>query len=365
MGLEKIFLYESGFMRYNRRKKEENRRENGNAENKKSESGRKNQEMPQKMPERQQGKTEKKEVKERRKRNTEKERCKRTWRRRNTKSAVRNNNKESKDKTVNGGNNMLAQQRHKRILELLQENGTVHTSDLVREMNVSSETVRKDLDALEQSGQLVRVHGGAVPAAEKSETAPSGGYISLQTRNTQHMEEKAAIASYAAGLVKEHQVVALDYGSTSLVMAKELARRFQSLTVITNSVQNALALVDCPGFTIILVGGILNKEELSLGNDFSPLLENLHIDVLFMSVTGVHPAIGLTDQSFSEARVQNQMRQMASRTVVLADSSKFGRASLVKICALQEVSGIVTDSGVDLDLREAIRGTGVELMVVS
>lgn len=260
---------------------------------------------------------------------------------------------------------MLAQQRHKRILELLQENGTVHTSDLVREMNVSSETVRKDLDALEQSGQLVRVHGGAVPAAEKSETAPSGGYISLQIRNTQHMEEKAAIASYAAGLVKEHQVVALDYGSTSLVMAKELARRFQSLTVITNSVQNALALVDCPGFTIILVGGILNKEELSLGNDFSPLLENLHIDVLFMSVTGVHPAIGLTDQSFSEARVQNQMRQMASRTVVLADSSKFGRASLVKICALQEVSGIVTDSGVDLDLREAIRGTGVELMVVS
>ena len=178
------------------------------------------------------------------------------------------------------------------------------------------------------------------------------------------MEEKSAIVSLAAGLVKEKQVVALDYGSTSLLMAKELAARFRSLTVITNSIQNALALVNCPDFTVILVGGILNKEELSLGNDFSTMLDRLHIDVLFMSVSGVHPSVGLTDQGFSEARVQNQMRQLASQTVVLADSGKFGKASLVKICALQEVSAIVTDSGLDPAMEEAVRATGVELMVV-
>lgn len=259
---------------------------------------------------------------------------------------------------------MLAQERHKKILALLRKDGTVRTADLVTAMAVSSETVRKDLDYLEQAGLLERVHGGAVPAAKKLVAEPVEEYVSLEARNTQKMDEKYAIVAQAAGLVKEKQVVALDYGSTSLLMAKELGRRFRSLTVITNSIQNAMALVKCPDFTVILVGGILNKEELSLGNDFAAMLERLHIDVLFMSVSGVHPTVGLTDQGFSEARVQNQMRQLASRTVVLADSGKFGKASLVKICALQEVSAIVTDWGIDSAMEEAVRATGVELIVV-
>ena len=178
------------------------------------------------------------------------------------------------------------------------------------------------------------------------------------------MNEKVAIASYAAGMIKENQVIALDYGSTSFVMAKELAKRFQSLTIITNSLQNALALVNCPDFTIILIGGILNKKEFSLGNDFSPLLDNLHIDILFMSVSGIHPKVGLTDQSFSEARVQNQMRELASKTVVLADSNKFGRASLVKLCGLQDVTSIITDSGIDPEIQTQICDAGVNLIVV-
>ena len=259
---------------------------------------------------------------------------------------------------------MLARERHKLILELLKRDGTVRTADLVETMEVSSETVRKDLDHLEQAGQLERVHGGAIPVSKRPVAEPMEEYVSLEARNTQHMGEKASIVSYAASLVKENQVVALDYGSTSLLMARELARRFRSLTVITNSVRNALALVRCPDFTVILVGGVLNKEELSLGYDFSAMLENLHVDVLFMSVSGVHPTVGLTDQRFSEARLQNQMRRSASKTIVLADSSKFGRASLVKLCALQEVGAIVTDSGLDPAMEKAVRSTGVELIVV-
>ena len=173
---------------------------------------------------------------------------------------------------------MLAQERHKMIMELLKKDGTVRTSELVEVMAVSSETVRKDLDCLEQSGMLERVHGGAVPVSQKLVAEPVETYVSLEARNAQRMEEKSAIVSLAAGLVKEKQVVALDYGSTSLLMAKELAARFRSLTVITNSIQNALALVNCPDFTVILVGGILNKEELSLGNDFSTMLDRLHIE---------------------------------------------------------------------------------------
>ena len=100
---------------------------------------------------------------------------------------------------------MLAQQRYQKILDSLEEHGIVHSAELVREMKVSSETVRKDLDALEQSGKLKRVHGGAVPISQMP--AQNGQYISLKTRNSSCMEEKAAIAAYAAGLVREHQAV--------------------------------------------------------------------------------------------------------------------------------------------------------------
>ena len=265
---------------------------------------------------------------------------------------------------------MLAQQRHALILELSDKNGIVYTSDLVKRMGVSSETVRKDLAFLEQEGQLVRVHGGAVPAENsrsagmlrRPETADQ--YVSFQIRNTQHMEQKAAITSYAASMIREHQVIGLDYGSTSQMMAMTLKKQFKSLTVITNSLQNALILSECPDFTIILTGGILSKAELTLVHDFTPILDHLHIDILFMTVSGVDPVIGFTDQRFSEAKIQNQMRRAASRTVVLADSSKFGRSSLVKICALKDVDTIVTDSGLSADTEQMIRRTGPELVVV-
>ncbi len=271
---------------------------------------------------------------------------------------------------------MLAQQRHAIILELLSKDGTVHTSDLTKRLKTSSETIRKDLDLLEQKGLLTRVHGGAVPvsgsvpvsgaAAAPAPTSPElpGDYIPFRIRNTRNTKEKEAIVNYAASLVEERQVIALDYGSTSQMMAAALKQNFQSLTVITNSIQNALILSEAPGFTIILTGGVLSREEYTLSNDFAPILDYLHIDLLFMSVTGIDPVIGLTDQRLNEAKIQNQMRKCASRTIVLSDSSKFGKSSLAKICSLQEVNGIITDSLLPPEMERAIRQTGADLTLV-
>ena len=150
---------------------------------------------------------------------------------------------------------MLQQQRHDIILSILAENGTVHTADLVKRMDVSSETIRKDLDYLEKAGQLTRVHGGAMPASDR-DSAINPGYITLSTRKTQNVEQKKAIVQYALSMIEENQVIALDYGSTSQLMAVALKGRFQKLSIITNSIQNALLLSDVPGFTIILVGGV-------------------------------------------------------------------------------------------------------------
>lgn len=258
---------------------------------------------------------------------------------------------------------MLLNQRCLEIMELLEEKGTVHTAELVKRMGVSSETVRKNLEYLDKQGKLTRVHGGAVRKITDRNAEIPVGYITLQHRNAQHREQKKQIAAMGAGLVQEGQVVALDFGSTSQVMANALKERFRSLTVITNSVQNALLLADNPGFTVILTGGVLNRDEYTLVNDFSTILNSLHIDIMFMTATGIDPVIGCTDQRLGEIRIQNKMREIASKTVVLADSSKFGKASLVKICGIKEVDAIITDSRISNVMEQKIRSTGTRLLI--
>lgn len=258
---------------------------------------------------------------------------------------------------------MLAKQRYDKILEILEKDRIVHTAELVKLMSVSSETVRKDLKYLDNQKRLSKVHGGAVPLDAEKAPEISGGYISFQIRNSQNLEQKAAITAKAATLVTEGQVIALDYGSTSQMMALVLKEQFSSLSVVTNSIQNALILAENPGITIILTGGILNRDEYTLVNDFSSTLENIHIDIMFMTVTGIAPEIGCTDQRLSEIRIQNQMHRCASRTIVLADSSKFGKASLLKICPFNEVDTIVTDSGISPQMENQIRQTGSRLII--
>ena len=178
-------------------------------------------------------------------------------------------------------------------------------------------------------------------------------------------EEKQRIARRAAAMVEEGQVVALDYGSTSQVLAQALAARFERLTVVTNSIQNALLLADKPGFTVILTGGILSRDERTLVNDFpTGILNYVHVDILFLTVTGIDPVAGLTDQRLGEISMQNQMRNAASRVIVVADSSKFGRTSLVRICPISAVEAIVTDGGVDPDQAAAVEICGAKLIIV-
>ena len=258
---------------------------------------------------------------------------------------------------------MLAKQRYNKILELLDKDGIVHTAELVKLMGVSSETVRKDLEYLDNQGRLSRVHGGAVPVDNGTTKDMPGGYISLQIRNSQHLEQKSAITAKAASMVEEGQIIALDYGSTSQMMALTLKERFSRLTVVTNSIQNALILAENPGITIILTGGVLNRDEYTLVNDFSATLESIHIDIMFMTVTGIDPVVGCTDQRLSKIRIQNQLHQSASRTIVLADSSKFGKASLIKICPFEEIDTIITDGGITPLMEEKIRKTGTRLII--
>ena len=259
---------------------------------------------------------------------------------------------------------MLIKQRHIKIIDILEKEGMVNTTELVKLFGVSSETIRKDLEFLDSQGVLSRVHGGAVSKKLMKTQSISNDYISLHIRNSINLQEKSQITKKAITFVNDGQVIGLDYGSTSQMMALELKNNFSNLTVVTNSIKNALILAENLGITIILLGGVLNRDEYTLTEDFYSILDNIHIDIMFMTVSGIDPVIGCTDQKIGEMKIQRQMQLSSSSTIILADSSKFGKTSLLKVCTLEDIDSIITDSGIDPDMEKKIKEAGGNLIIV-
>jgi len=245
----------------------------------------------------------------------------------------------------------LPEKRHEEILALLGEEGTVKTSDLKDRMNVSFETVRRDLEYLESTGQLRRTHGGAVPVGFGEYRA---GYLPFQQRGREHVAQKAEVAQLALQYIVEGQSLALDSGTTSLKLAELLKTRFSRLTVVTNSLWVANELADASGFTVIVTGGVLQPDEHSFTSDLATLIfPNLTINTFFLTTCGVTVEQGVTYQRVDEIAVQNKMMEVSDRTILIADSSKLGVNSLFRMCGLEKIHLIITDSGVTPQQLEA------------
>lgn len=245
---------------------------------------------------------------------------------------------------------MLAEERRTKILELLHRDGSVRSSALARELEVSSETVRKDLDHLSLSGQLVRVHGGALALG----SLPGAfRYRSYREREADNLDAKKAIAAEAAALVEEGQSIGLDSGTSTLFLAHALTKRFQRLTIVTNSLKNALVLAESSGFNVLVTGGQLMGDESSLVSDLAfPLVDAINLDILFLTASGITSST-LTDQRMAEILVQNRMRLRSRRSVALLDGTKFGRTAPFKICDTRDIDLVVTDISADpLRVRE-------------
>ena len=260
---------------------------------------------------------------------------------------------------------MLAEQRHQRIIEILQENGVVRTTQLAEAMHVSTETIRKDLDALDTEGRLNKVHGGALPKASVSSPAAPAPepYVPFEARSARNFAPKQRIARAAMAYVHEGGSLALDDGTSGFAVTGVLKTSFHRLTVVTNSLKSAAALVDSRDFTVILSGGIVMADGYSCVSDFATLiLEQLTIDVLFLTVSGI-TAAGLTDQRLEEIRIQQKMIASARKVVVLADSTKFGESSFVRVCGLEDVNVIITDKLPSPEIIEALQEKNCELVI--
>jgi DeoR/GlpR family transcriptional regulator of sugar metabolism len=248
--------------------------------------------------------------------------------------------------------------RRRLVLELLDALGEVTVAELSERAGVSDMTVRRDLEALEREGLLKRVHGGAIGIESLSHEPP------FASRAERAVDAKARIGRAAASLLADGETVILDVGSTTLEVAKALRER-QGITLLTPSLRIAAILADRPGIRLVVTGGVVRVGELSLVGDLAErAFDNLLFDTFVMGVAGVAPAVGCTEFNLDDARVKRAALARSRRCVVVADSSKLGKAAFARICPLERVDVLVTDGQAPEEALSAVRAADVEVVVV-
>ncbi len=228
---------------------------------------------------------------------------------------------------------MLTSHRKQHILDVLRQTGQIVAKDLSAELEISEDTVRRDLRELAAEGLLQRVHGGALPA--------SPAIADFAARLNVATDEKMLIGRAAAGMVTAGKVVILDGGTTAVLFARLFHPELKA-TIVTHSPTIAVELVAHRNIEVILIGGKLFKHSVvAVGAPAIESIQRIHADTYFMGVTGIHPDVGLTTGDFEEAHVKRALSASAAETIVLASSEKLNAVSPYVIAPISEVSGMI------------------------
>ncbi|HFT0375537.1 TPA: DeoR/GlpR family DNA-binding transcription regulator [Enterobacter mori] len=252
---------------------------------------------------------------------------------------------------------MLTSQRKQLILEKLEAEGQVQSTALSVHFSVSEDTIRRDLRELAAEGRLQRVHGGALPA--------SSAVVPFAERKTVKMDAKKNVARKGAQLISAGQVVIIDGGTTTAELITFLPPDLQ-ITVVTHSPSIALGLVEHPLIDVILIGGRLYKHSIvTVGAAAIEGIGNIHADLFFMGVTGIHPDAGLTTGDFEEACIKRAFSGKAAETIVLASPEKINTASSFAIGDVSLANTMVVEDGTDRAWINAITEKGVTIVKTS
>lgn len=230
-----------------------------------------------------------------------------------------------------------SQERKKKILEILNRDGTVKVVSLSEILNATVVTIRSDLVALEKEDYLQRTSGGAVL------TIKNLYKVDLQQRRQENYKQKKAIAGQAASLIQDGDTIIINSGTTSFFTACELKKR-KNLNVVTNSLEIALELGGIPTFRVVLLGGEINAQySFSYGNDAIEQLRKYKADWTILSIDGICANVGLTTCHPEESLVDRTMIDRARKTMVVADSTKMGREGFAFVSTLSEKTVWITD----------------------
>lgn len=251
---------------------------------------------------------------------------------------------------------MYAEERQQEIVRLARSNGRVDVATLAGTLQVTTETIRRDLTVLERAGVLRRVHGGAIPA-ERLGFEPA-----LATRDSVLIHEKERIAAMALAEVPSEGSIILDAGSTTARLAEALPTD-RELTVVVNSPVIATLLGSRPNLNVLLLGGRLRARTLATVEDWAlRALADLYVDVAFLGTNGCSVRRGLTTPDPAEASVKRAMIAAARRAVLLADHTKFGNDHFARFGSLTDLDLIVTDSEVEDGLAVEMESAGVRVV---
>ncbi|MCL1870102.1 MAG: DeoR/GlpR family DNA-binding transcription regulator [Promicromonosporaceae bacterium] len=247
---------------------------------------------------------------------------------------------------------MYATERHQQILATARAAGRVDVQRLAADLDVTPETVRRDLTVLERRGLVRRVHGGAIPV-ERLGFEPA-----VADREGVLVAEKERIAKAALEELPDGGAVILDAGTTTVRLA-EMLPVDRELTVVTHALPVAMVLASRPHVTLHLVGGTLRGRTLAaVGTWAERALADVRVDVAFLGTNGLTVEHGLTTPDLAEAAVKRALVAAAQRTVVLADHTKVGRTDLAIVAPIGAVDTLVTDTGLDPELADEIEAAG-------
>jgi DeoR/GlpR family transcriptional regulator of sugar metabolism len=254
---------------------------------------------------------------------------------------------------------VLAVERRARIVEALHDARSVSTEELSRRLDVSVETIRRDLVALEDQGLLERVHGGAaIPDGRLSGVEPS-----FPEREHTNAAVKQRIALDAVRLLGNGQTVMIDVGTTALAVARAIPASWTG-TVVTCSLLAAVELAGRPDLEVLVCGGRVRGGDLTLSNHVArQFFEGVYPDLAFLGSGGVDAEVGLTDYYLDEIEVRRTVIRNSRNSWILADSSKFGHIAQHAVAPLKAVTGLITDRMPDERLAQAITDDGGAIRV--
>lgn len=248
-------------------------------------------------------------------------------------------------------------ERHKYILETLEREGFVKVIDIAKELDVTTVTARKDLKQLEVKGLLYRTHGSASPVN------PHTGDRGVLEKEKIGVAEKKRIGAKAALLLEDNDSVIINSGSTVCAFAEQINMN-TPLKVVTSSLKVSFILGSKDNVSVMQLGGKYRNRSMSvIGSYTLSLLEKITCSKFFLGVDGVDPEFGVTTSNLEEAELNIAMMNASLKTIVLCDSTKFGRKGFGKICTLDKVDTIITDTGISTSMIKLLEEYGINLII--
>lgn len=246
--------------------------------------------------------------------------------------------------------------RHADILRIVREQGTSAVADLASHLNVSQESIRRDLKPLTERGQLIKLHG-AVTLPHHIGEAP------FERRMRENQAIKRAIAKQAALSIQDGDSIMLDTGTSTSILARELLTK-RNLTVITNSSDIARTLATVNGNTVFMAGGQLRGDNgAAFGSSAVEFIRKFRVRHAIVSIGAIDAETGPMDIDFGEAEFANAVLRQGERAAIITDHTKFGKTGLVKVCDFTDIHTLITDRSPPGDIMDRLLDAQVDVAV--